>query len=186
MFYSRKLLGVFLIALLGAAGCSRSSGVSADAQPDRKTAHAAPADPQPDRKTGHAVAPVPQPDPKSGHGHGPSAHAAPEHKAGHPVAADGKAERPSGTGIGEVRSVKNTPNGKNATIEVLQPGEEKPRSYFVNHVPERKGPDPEVLATVRAAQVGDRVRFEWVQTNHGPAITKFSSSQFRAVGVQLI
>lgn len=79
----------------------------------------------------------------------------------------------TGTIIGELKSRSNTKDGKNSTIEVLAPGEEKARSYFVNYDPAIKGPLPKVLEAVRAAKVGDRVEFEWVGTNHGPAITKF-------------
>jgi hypothetical protein len=32
---------------------------------------------------------------------------------------------------------------------------------------------PDVLKSVRAAKVGDRVELAWVGTNHGPAITAF-------------
>ena len=85
---------------------------------------------------------------------------------------DGDARR-TGTIIGELKARSDTKDGKNTMIEVLAPGEEKARSYFVNHEPAIKGPNPDVLKLVRAAKVGDRVEFEWVGTNHGPAITKF-------------
>jgi hypothetical protein len=75
--------------------------------------------------------------------------------------------------IGEVKAMKNTADGKNTQIEVLAPGEEKARSYFVQWDPKIKGPIETVLKSVRAAKVGDRVEFEWVSTNHGPAITTF-------------
>src|SRR5438270_47609 len=61
----------------------------------------------------------------------------------------------------------------NVVIEVLAPGEEKARSYFVQHDPKVKGPIPDVLKAVRAAGVGDKVVFDWEATNHGPAIVKF-------------
>jgi hypothetical protein len=79
----------------------------------------------------------------------------------------------TGTIIGDLKARSDTKDGKNSTIEVLAPGEEKARSYFVNYDPAIKGPLPKVLEAVRAARIGDRVEFEWVGTNHGPAITKF-------------
>jgi hypothetical protein len=82
-------------------------------------------------------------------------------------------KKKSGTIIGEVKSHKSVNDGKNTQIEVLAPGEEKARSYFVNHDPKIKRPIPSVLKAVRAANVGDRVELEWVATNHGPAITAF-------------
>jgi hypothetical protein len=83
-------------------------------------------------------------------------------------------EKPkTGTVIGEVKSRKDTPDGKNTFIEVLAPGEEKPRRYHVLYDPKAKEPIKSVLAAVRAAKVGDRVELDWVQTGHGPAIKAF-------------
>jgi hypothetical protein len=79
----------------------------------------------------------------------------------------------SGTITGELKSKKDTEDKKNTTIEVLAPGEEKARSYFVQYDQKVKGPLPDVLKAVRAATVGDKVEFGWVATGHGPAITKF-------------
>jgi hypothetical protein len=79
----------------------------------------------------------------------------------------------SGNVTGELKSKKDTKDSKNTVIEVLAPGEEKPRSYHVQYDEKAKGPIPDVLKAVRAASVGDRVEFEWVATGHGPAITKF-------------
>ena len=79
----------------------------------------------------------------------------------------------SGTIVGELKAKKDVNDGKNTQIEVLAPGEEKPRSYHVIYDQHAKGPIPEVLHAVRAAHVGDRVEFEWSATGHGPAITKF-------------
>jgi hypothetical protein len=79
----------------------------------------------------------------------------------------------TGTIIGELKSRMNTPDKKNTIIEVLAPGEEKPRKYHVLYDPKIKGPIETVLAAVRAAEVGDRVEFDWVQTGHGPAIKEF-------------
>jgi hypothetical protein len=79
----------------------------------------------------------------------------------------------SGKIVGEVKSLKNSKDGKNTNIEVLAPGEEKARSYFVNYDPKIKGPIPAVLSAVRHAKVGERVELDWISTNHGPAITAF-------------
>jgi uncharacterized protein (TIGR03067 family) len=76
----------------------------------------------------------------------------------------------TGTILGEIKSQKDTPDRKNTILEVLAPGEEKARSYHVLYDAKLKGPNPSVLAAVRAAKVGDRVELEWVQTGHGPAI----------------
>jgi hypothetical protein len=80
-------------------------------------------------------------------------------------------EKRSGTISGVIKAKKE--QGKNVVIEVLAPGEEKPRPYFVQHDPKIKGPMPEVLKAVRAAKVGDRVVFDWEATGHGPAMVKF-------------
>jgi hypothetical protein len=84
---------------------------------------------------------------------------------------DKKDEKRSGTIAGEIKSKKE--EGNNVVLEVLAPGEEKPRSYFVNFDPKLKAPIPEVLKAVKAAGVGDKVVFDWVATGHGPAIVKF-------------
>ena len=85
-----------------------------------------------------------------------------------------KADEPkSGRIIGELKSQTDTQDKKNTIIEVLAPGEEKPRKYYVLYDPEIKGPIASVLKEVRAAKVGDRVDFDWVQTGHGPAIKSF-------------
>lgn len=82
-------------------------------------------------------------------------------------------DKKSGTIIGELKAQKESKDGKNTIIDVLAPGEEKARAYFVNWDPKLMAPLPEVLKAVRAAKVGDRVEFDWVGTNHGPAITLF-------------
>jgi hypothetical protein len=79
----------------------------------------------------------------------------------------------TGTLTGEIKSQKPTPNGKNTVIEVLAPGEEKARSYRVMYDAKVKGPIESVLASVRAAKVGDQVQLEWVDTGEGLAITTF-------------
>lgn len=84
-----------------------------------------------------------------------------------------KDEAKTATIIGELKARNNTKDGRNSVIEVLAPGEEKARSYFVQYDPAIKGPMPKVLEAVRAAKIGDRVEFTWVSTNHGPAITAF-------------
>jgi len=83
-------------------------------------------------------------------------------------------EKPKkGTIIGELKSKKDTADGKNTAIEVLAPGEEKARKYHVMYDPKAKAPIQSVLKAVRAAKVGDRVELKWVQTGHGPMITAF-------------
>jgi hypothetical protein len=82
-----------------------------------------------------------------------------------------KDEKRSGTIAGVIKSSKA--QEKNVVIEVLAPGEEKARSYFVQYDPKIKAPIPEVLSAVRAAKVGDQVLLGWEATNHGPAIVKF-------------
>jgi hypothetical protein len=82
-------------------------------------------------------------------------------------------EKKTGTITGEIKTKKNTPNGKNVIIEVLAPGEEKPRPYRVMYDPAKKGPKEDVLAAVREAKVGDQVQFDWVDTGEGLAITAF-------------
>lgn len=88
------------------------------------------------------------------------------------VASQDKKKR-TGKLTGEIKSAKVSPNGKNTIIEVLAPGEEKPRSYRVQYDPKVKGPIPSVLKAVRAAKVGDRVQLEWIDTGEGLAITAF-------------
>jgi hypothetical protein len=172
MSHTRTVIAVFVIALLAAPGCSKSKGVSGDAKSDGKTGHGVAADAQPEHKSGHGAVAQAQQEHKSRHGD--SGHAQPEHKTGHGDSGHAQPEeRKTGTAVGEIKSTKNSPDGKNTSIEVLQPGEEKPRSYYVVYDPARNGPNPTVLAAVRAAGVGDRVSFDWMQTGHGPAITKF-------------
>jgi hypothetical protein len=79
----------------------------------------------------------------------------------------------TGTIVGRLESKRDTDDGKNTFIEVLAPGEERPRKYHVLYDAKAKGPIESVLVAVRAAKVGDRVEFEWVQTGHGPAIRTF-------------
>jgi hypothetical protein len=79
----------------------------------------------------------------------------------------------SGTLIGEIKSQKKSPNGKNVILEVLAVGEEKARSYRVQYDPKVKGPIPSVLKAVQEAKVGDRVSLEWVDTGEGFAIRAF-------------
>jgi hypothetical protein len=86
---------------------------------------------------------------------------------------DAPAKEPrSGTIAGEIKSLKE--QGNNVVIEVLAPGEEKARSYFVQYDPKIKGPVKDVLEAVKATNIGDRVVFDWEATNHGPAIVKFT------------
>jgi hypothetical protein len=93
------------------------------------------------------------------------------------VAVDGQEkDKKKRTGIitGEIKTKKDTPNGKNTIIEVLAPGEEKARPYRVMYDPAAKGPNQKILAAVRAASIGDQVRFEWIDTGEGLAITSFA------------
>lgn len=79
----------------------------------------------------------------------------------------------TGSLIGEIKSQKPTPNGKNVIVEILAPGEERPRPYRVQYDPKAKGPIPTVLEAVKAAKVGDRAQIEWVDTGEGLAIKTF-------------
>src|SRR5262245_30236066 len=79
----------------------------------------------------------------------------------------------SGTVTGELKAKKDINDGRNTSIDVLAPGEEKARSYHVQFDEKVKGPIPDVLKAVRGAAIGDRVEIEWVATGHGPAIKKF-------------
>src|SRR5262245_40626269 len=79
----------------------------------------------------------------------------------------------SGSITGEITTKKEQNN--NVVIEVLAPGEEKARSYFVQYDPKIKAPIPETLKAVRAANVGDTVVFDWEATGHGPAIVKLET-----------
>lgn len=99
-------------------------------------------------------------------------------KADSPHHSQGKPEAtgvsPSGQRSGKVTGTicSKKEQGKNVVIEVLAPGEEKPRAYFVQFDPKLQAPIPEMLAAVRAAPVGAKVHLEWVATGHGPAIVR--------------
>lgn len=82
-------------------------------------------------------------------------------------------DRKKGTTTGVVTAKTPTPNGKNIFIEVKAPGEEAARKYWVNYDPKVKGPIPAVLAVVKATNVGDTVKFDWIDTGEGLGITKF-------------
>jgi len=88
----------------------------------------------------------------------------------------------SGKIFGVIKAQKDSKDGKNTIIDVLAPGEEKARAYFVNWDPKAMAPIESVLKAVRAAKVGDRVQFEWTQTNHGPAITSFQVLKKESAG----
>jgi hypothetical protein len=79
----------------------------------------------------------------------------------------------SGRIIGSLKSQKDTADGKNTVIEVLAPGEQKARRYYVLWDSKVNRPIESVLTAVRAAKVGDVVEFEWIGTGHGPAIKSF-------------
>jgi hypothetical protein len=87
-------------------------------------------------------------------------------------AQDKDKKKRTGTVTGEIKSSKTSPNGKNQIIEVLGAGEEKERAYRVAFDPKVGGPIADVLAKVKAAKVGDRVRLEWVE-GEGYNITAF-------------
>lgn len=89
------------------------------------------------------------------------------------AAQDKDKKKAGGTIIGEVKSKMPTPNGKNVIVEVLAPGEVKARSYRVNYDPKVKGPIPAVLEAVKAAKIGDRVQFDWIDTGEGLGLTAF-------------
>jgi len=78
----------------------------------------------------------------------------------------------TGTVTGEIKSTKASPNGKNQIIGVLGAGEEKEREYRVMYDKKANGPNPEILAKVKAAKIGDRVRLEWIE-GEGFNITAF-------------
>lgn len=86
---------------------------------------------------------------------------------------DAQEKKREGTIIGVLKASKASKDGKNTFIDVLAPGEEKPRAYHVLYDAKIKGPIPEVLKAVRAAKVGDMVELNWVETGHGPAMKSF-------------
>jgi len=84
-----------------------------------------------------------------------------------------KKKNRTGTVSGELKSRKDTPNGKNVILEILGAGEEKARPYRVQYDPKAKGPIAEVLAAAKAAKIGDRVLCDWIDTGEGLAVTTF-------------
>ena len=78
-----------------------------------------------------------------------------------------------GSLTGEIKTKKDSPNGKNVILEVLAAGEEKARTYRVQYDPAVKGPKADVLKLVRESKVGEKVELDWVDTGEGLAITKF-------------
>jgi hypothetical protein len=82
-------------------------------------------------------------------------------------------EKRTGSVTGEIKTKKNSPNGKNVIVEVLASGEEKARPYRVQYDQAAKGPIPDVLAAVKKAEVGDKVQLDWIDTGEGLAIKKF-------------
>lgn len=82
-------------------------------------------------------------------------------------------EKRTGSVTGEIKTKKDTPNGKNVIVEVLATGEEKARPYRVLYDQAAKGPLPDVLKAVKEAKVGDKVQLDWVDTGEGLAIKKF-------------
>jgi hypothetical protein len=86
------------------------------------------------------------------------------------AAAQDKKKR-TGNLVGEVKSKMNFKKGNNVYVEILAPGEEKARRYHIIYDPKIKGPNETVRKVVLAAEVGDQVRIEWVDTGEGLAIT---------------
>ena len=88
-----------------------------------------------------------------------------------PVMAQGKDEKErTGTLIGELKSRKDSKNGKSVSLEILAPGEDKPRRYLVAYNPKdpkAEAPFRELRAKVYTASVGDRVRIDWVNAPKG-------------------
>ena len=85
------------------------------------------------------------------------------------AAAQDEKER-TGTIVGELKSRVDSKTGKSATLEILAPGEEKARKYFVAYNPrdpKAEAPFKVLLAAVDKAKVGDRVRIEWVNAPKG-------------------
>lgn len=82
-------------------------------------------------------------------------------------------EKRTGSVTGEIKTKKDTPNGKNVIIEVQATGEEKARPYRVQYDPKAKAPLADVLSAVRASKVGDKVQMDWIDTGEGLAIKKF-------------
>jgi hypothetical protein len=78
----------------------------------------------------------------------------------------------TGMVVGELQSRKDAPNKINVLVEILAAGEEKARQYRVAYDPKVKGPMPEVLKSVKAANIGDRVQIDWVE-GEGYNITAF-------------
>lgn len=76
----------------------------------------------------------------------------------------------TGTIIGELKSRKDSKSGKSVAVEILAPGEEKPRRYLVAYNPKdpkAEAPFKELLAKVNTSKVGDRVRIVWVNAPKG-------------------
>jgi hypothetical protein len=78
----------------------------------------------------------------------------------------------TGMVVGELQSRKDAPNKINVIVEILGAGEEKARQYRVAYDPKVKGPMPDVLKAVKAANIGDRVQIDWVE-GEGYNITVF-------------
>lgn len=78
----------------------------------------------------------------------------------------------TGMVVGELTSRKDAPNKINVLVEILGAGEEKARLYRVAYDPKVKGPMPDVLKAVKAANIGDRVQIDWIE-GEGYNITAF-------------
>jgi hypothetical protein len=78
----------------------------------------------------------------------------------------------TGTVVGELKSRMDAKNKINLIVEIQAAGEEKARQYRVAYDPKVKGPMPEVLKAVKAAEIGSRVEIDWVE-GEGYNITAF-------------
>lgn len=85
--------------------------------------------------------------------------------------AQGREEKErTGTITGELKSRKDGKTGKSVALEILAPGEEKPRRYLVAYNPrdpKAEAPYKTLLALINTAKVGDRVRIVWVNAPKG-------------------
>lgn len=89
------------------------------------------------------------------------------------LSAQDKAKRRTGTLAGVVIAKGDSKDGRNGWIEIKADGEEKGRKYWPVGAPKGGGPDREILAGMRKAEIGARVQVEWVDAGDGKDLTKF-------------
>jgi hypothetical protein len=75
----------------------------------------------------------------------------------------------TGTTIGELKSINPAKNTRDTILEVLSPGEEKPRRYTVG------AHQKDILVKVKSAKAGERVQIEWYDTVEGLCVDKFEA-----------